>query len=159
MKLFRTGFWIGAVLLCATGCGTKSPAVSNTARAEEAIASLQYEEAVSFADSAVAAGEDARRALRLKGIAYLKNAQYQDAIGTLRSALAMSDGIVTDMDIDMNLYLASACKGIGDYAQAVEAYDHILALKPSDVASLYARGEALLQDGKLAEHWDVLQPC
>lgn len=140
-----------AVIITLAACGAKDRTVSYVTNAENAIASLQYDNAVAFAEQALAEGEQPREALRLKGIACLKNARYEDAVQAFREALAMSDGIVTDMDYDINLYLASACMGMGDFDGTVAAYDHILALKPSDVASLYARGAALLQDGKLAE--------
>ena len=140
-----------AVIVTLAACGAKDRTVSYVTNAENAIASLQYDNAVAFAEQALAEGEQPREALRLKGIACLKNARYEDAVQAFREALAMSDGIVTDMDYDINLYLASACMGMGDFDGAVAAYDHILALKPSDVASLYARGAALLQDGKLSE--------
>ncbi|MBQ4417788.1 MAG: tetratricopeptide repeat protein, partial [Butyrivibrio sp.] len=151
MKKTVICLYMAAVLVLPVACGEKDRAQSYVTSAENAIATLQYDSAVSYAEQAVRAGEQPREALRLKGIACLKNARYEDAVSAFREALAMSDGIVTDMDYDMNLYLASACMGLGDFDGAVAAYDHILALKPTDVAGLYARGAALLQDGKLAE--------
>ena len=144
MKKTRICFPITAALVFLAACGAKDTTLSYVLSAENAITNLQYDSAVAYAEKAVASGEKTREALRLKGIACLKNAHYEDAADAFREALAMSDGIVTDMDYDMNLYLASACKGMGDFGGAVSAYDHILALKPSDVATLYARGASRL---------------
>ena len=144
LHLIITGCVAAALL---AGCGAGQ--TTHLQAATDAIADLQYDVALTDLETALAEGEHERTALRLKGIACLKSARYTEAAEAFRSALSLSDGIPSAADYDMNLYLAAAYEGMGDDASAIAVYDHILALRPSDIDTLYARGAASLRAGDL----------
>lgn len=59
--------------------------------------------------------------------------------------LSLSDGIVEDMDYDVNYYLAAAYQKCGKYAEAEAVYDAILALRPGETDAYFLRGNARLE--------------
>lgn len=69
---------------------------------------------------------------------------YEGAIGNLLACLALSNGIVEEMDYDVNYYLAAAYQKTGRYAEAESVYDAILAMRPKDTDAYYLRGNARL---------------
>lgn len=139
--------------MCLLFCACSAPAKSgpHIAAAEEAIGALEYGKAVEEAQTALVTGEDARVAYRLMGIAYLRGGRYAEAADAFRNALSRSDGVPTGMDYDMNLYLAECVRHLGAYEEAVQIYDHMLALRPSDPETFYERGAAKLALGQLTE--------
>ena len=137
------------VLLC--GCTTKAARGEHIRLAAEAVERLDYGTAVAEAEMAVVAGEDARYAYRLMGVAYMKNAAYREAIGAFETSLSRSDGILHEMDFDMNMYIAYCYNALGEYESALRIYGNMLALRPSDTEILTSRGETLLMTGALQE--------
>lgn len=128
-----------AVLL--TGCG------SSTEKTEEAmklVEALDYAGALAAFDVAEEAQENERLIARGRGIAYMGLTQYDEAISCFRDALASSNGLVEDVDFDLNYYLAAACIKKQQFAEAETAYNAILALRPEEEDAYFLRGNVRL---------------
>lgn len=140
----RTG---AATLLLATvmltGCGSDGKE-SYTAKGMTAVENLSYEEALEQFALAEENGEDKRLLYRGMGLAYLGMTDYENAILYLEAALQNSDGIVENMDFDINYYLATAYFKNGQAQEAIGAYDAILSLRPNERDACYLRGTARL---------------
>lgn len=130
-----------AALLCSvlSGCSGKDSS-SLITQAFSQIEELEYREALESFANARENGDDERLILRGEGIAYLGMGEYQKAIEALEGSLSRSDGFVTNMDYDINYYLATAYYKSGNVDEAIKIYDSILALKPQEVNALYLRG-------------------
>lgn len=122
-----------------SGCGSTE---ENTALGMEALKALDYQSAISYFDSARAAGESGKELARAEGIAYLGMTQYSAAALCFLEALGYSDGWVEDVDYDINFYLAAAYTKEGRIREAEEIYTSILALQPQNVDALFLRGNA-----------------
>ena len=105
-----------------------------------AIKTFSYKTAVAEADAAIALSQNVREAYRLKGIALFKLAEYEEAIESFKLSLSYSDGIIKDIDYDMNMYIAACFRGLGSNEEAAEVYDNILRLKNNDISVLLERG-------------------
>lgn len=127
-----------AVLLL-SGCGAGEQA-SYTKQGMDAVEALEYEEALTFFESAMEHEEDVRKLYRGMGLAYMGLTQYEDAVVYLEAALHESSGRVEDMDFDINYYLATAYYKSGRAQDAVKAYDAILTLRPKEKEAYYLRG-------------------
>ena len=138
-----------AVLLCSllTGCAVQK---ANSAISEgmQHIQNMEYEEALASFEAASEGGEDARLIARGMGIASMGLVDYESAIQDFLDCLALSDGMICEMDYDVNFYLAAAYQKAGRYAEAEEVYDAILAMRPQDTDAVYLRGNARLSQGQ-----------
>ncbi|MCR4991135.1 MAG: tetratricopeptide repeat protein [Lachnospiraceae bacterium] len=133
-----------------TGCKIGS-STEKTDEAFALIANLDYEGALATFDEALEKGGDEREILRGKGIAYIGEGRYEEAISALTDALSLSSGIVESMDYDINYYLALAYFKSGNTDEAVNIYDTILSLKPGEVDAVYLRGVLYAEKGMLDE--------
>lgn len=124
-----------------TGCGSAN---ENIAKGMESVKALDYEVALSSFQSAAELSEDEKLLYRGMGIAYMGLADYQQAAEYFLQALSVTDGIVEEVDFDINFYLGAAYTKLGRYGEAKEVYDAILALRPQNREALYLRGLALL---------------
>jgi len=116
------------LLVCAsmlTGCGGDN---TKTEEGMQQISALQYANALALFEEAEESGENARLIARGRGIAYLGQARYQEAVACFLEALSLSDGFVQDIDYDINFYLAEGYIGMGDYVAAEDTYSAILGL-------------------------------
>jgi len=134
------------VMVCAcvlTGCGNDN---TITEKGMQQISARQYADALAVFDEAEDAGENARLIARGRGIAYLGQAKYSEAVDCFLLSLSLSNGFIQDMDIDINFYLAEAYIGMGDYVAAEDTYTAILGLyeKPQ---CYYLRGNVRLMQG------------
>lgn len=129
-----------------TGCGSLAGR-HNIDSGFTYIESHEYQSALESFKAAEDGGEDPELIHRGRGIAYLKSGQYQQAAEELLASLAADNGLVDDMDIDTNYYLAEAYFELGDYDSAREVYDAIIALKSKDSTAYYLRGKAELASG------------
>ena len=132
-------------LLLLAGCDKLSGAGDNINRGMDAIEQQDYESALASFDSAVAADEDRRLALRGKGIAYMGQGRYDEAIDAFDKALKSSNGIVKSVDYDINYYLAMAEYKNGEPDKAMDVYNAILALDEDAFEAYYLRGCLELQ--------------
>ncbi len=134
------------LMLCCmlTGCG-KSKSNPNVAEGMKAIEELRYNDALICFEAATVSKEDSRLISRGNGIASMGVLDYEAAISYLEECLSYSKGRISDMDYDVNYYLAAAYCKLGKYTKAEEIYTAILALKPEEVEAYYLRGNTRLQ--------------
>lgn len=130
-----------AIVGILTGCGSSN---EKTKSGMQLIESLDYEGALAQFDEAAIANENARLIARGRGIAYMHMTDYEQAITCFQEALAGSNGLIQDVDFDLNYYLAAAYTKNGQYTEAKETYDAILALRPQEEDAYFLRGSVLL---------------
>lgn len=125
------------------GCGQ----TNNVAIAEgmELLAEMDYQGALTAFDTAEQKGEDARLIARGRGIASMGLTEYEEAEDYFLESLALGNGVVENIDYDINYYLAAAYQKCGEYAQAEAVYDAILALRPQEKDAWYLRGYVRLK--------------
>lgn len=131
---------ITVLVLCSCGSGDVK-----TGEAMQLLQELKYAEALELLDEAEHLFENERLIARGRGIAYMGLAEYEQAIECFRASLAASDGWVEPIDFDLNYYLAAACIKTGRFAEAEDAYNAILALKPEEKDAYFLRGGARLE--------------
>lgn len=133
-----------------SGCGRKT-GNANVEAGMEAIAALDYQRAMESFEAARENGEDERLIARGMGIASMGMTDYGSAAAYLEECLSYSDGMIKEIDYDVNFYLAAAhCKN-GDYVQAEEIYTAILTLKTQEPNASFLRGNARLELGRLEQ--------
>lgn len=126
--------------LMLTGCGS----TEITDEGMQLVQSLNYKDALAKFDEAESAGEDMRRIMRGRGIAYMGLTDYEQAVECFENALSSGTGFVQAMDYDMNYYMAAAyCKN-GQYAEAEKTYDAILAMRDKEEDAYFLRGTVRL---------------
>lgn len=133
-----------ALALLLAGCGS---AGERTQGAMQLIQSLDYRGALEQLDLAEENGEDARLIDRARGIASMGLAEYGQAAAFFEAALAGSNGLVREIDFDLNLYLAEAYARSGRHSEAEEIYDAVLALRPEAEDAYFLRGNARMNQG------------
>ncbi len=143
---FALLFALPAVLL--TGCGGGG---ENVEKGMQAIEELDYQGALEQFDVAQEASENARLIARGKGIAYMGLTDYPQAIQCFQEALRGSNGFVQPVDYDLNYYLAAAYTKNGQYSEAEEVYNAILALKPEEEDAYFLRGNVRLDLSRYTE--------
>lgn len=131
------------------GCGNKEN--NNVAEGMNKIEGLDYQGAIESFEAALAAGENERLIYRGMGIAYMGLTDYEQAIENLLTCLRLSDGMIQDIDFDVNYYLATAYYKNGDIGDAADTYTAILDLRPEEVDAHYLRGTAYLALDKYEE--------
>ncbi len=134
-------FVICMMVLSLCGCGEQTTKL-NTGM--EYIASLDYDKALACFEEAADAGEDLKLVNRGQGIAYLAKAEYESAQEAFVQALNQSDGIIQDVDFDINYYLATAYIKNGEYEEALNVCNSILDLRPAEKDAYFIRGEVYL---------------
>lgn len=131
------------VLLCG-GCGGEG---EKTRIAMQMIQNLNYEGALEQLEGAEKDGENNRLVNRARGIAYMGLTDYEQAAFFFEEALAGSDGLVQNVDFDLNFYLAAAYAKNDRYAEAEGIYDAILGLRPEEKDAYFLRGNARMALG------------
>lgn len=149
-KKERKGILLAAAVLCAgmvlAGCGAdKEP--SYTRQGMDAVAALDYEQALTLFQTAREKGEEERLIYRGMGLAYLGKTDYEAAAAYLETALTLGGSRVEDLDFDINYYLATAYYKDGQFEEAVQAYNAILGLRPDETNAYYLRGCVKLSGG------------
>ena len=130
-----------ALCLALTGCGGVN---SKTEEGMQQISALQYSDALALFDEAQEAGENLRLIERGRGIAYLGQTSYEEARDAFLESLRLSDGLLADVDFDINYYLADAYIGLEEYENAEKAYSSIIDLR-DDPTAYYLRGKVRLK--------------
>lgn len=131
-------------IFCLSGCAGKTDKVSE---AMQLIEGRDYQGALDLLEEATENKENSRLIARGKGIACLGQTRYEEAIGFFLESLSESNGLVEDLDFDVNYYLARAYAGAGMFQEAKETYDAILALRPNEKDAYYLRGGVELELG------------
>ena len=134
-KTFRNRIWSLGLCLCLVlsfaGCAGESVYL---AKAAQYIQNVCYQEALVELDHAEENGENIRLINRSRGIAYMGLVDYKAAIACFEQALADSNGLLQNVDFDLNYYLAAAYSKDGQYSKAEEIYNSILELKQEEDA-------------------------
>lgn len=136
-----------AMLLFFSGCGN-SGGGSGIEEGMQYIISMDYSAALTSFEVAREKGEDERLLTRGLGIAYMGLTDYDAAIENFIACLSLSDGVISDLDYDVNYYLAAAYQKAGRYSEAEAVYNAILELRPADTDAYYLRGNAKLSQGQ-----------
>ncbi len=133
----------GWVMLFLTACGQKSDLVTE---GMELIGQLDYQGALDKFQEAESQEENARLIARGRGIAHMGMTEYEEAQEYFLEALALSDGMIQDIDFDINYYLAAAYTKCNQYTEARSTYDAIIQLRP--------KAEAFFLRGSVSLHLD-----
>ncbi len=136
---------IAGMGLLLTGCGKGGQ--ENINAGMEAVEAMDYEQALTNFEAALANGEDIRLLYRGQGIAYMGLTRYEEASQSFEKALANSKILIDDMDYDINYYLATAYYKNGELDKAAGVYDAILALKDTERTAYFLRGTIRLEQG------------
>ena len=72
---------------------------------------------------------------------------YAQAEAYFEEALGGSNGLVQNVDFDLNYYLAAAYTKNGRYSEAEGIYDAVLALRPNEKDAYFLRGNVRLAQG------------
>ncbi len=131
----------GLTMLLLSGCGS----TENIDQGMQHIQELNYQAALDSFDLAADSGENEKLIARGRGIAYMGLIQYENAETAFLEALQQSNGLIEEMDYDINLYLAATYTKEGKYAEAEDIYDAILAMRPKDDDVMFLRGSVRLK--------------
>ena len=138
----------GMAIITLTGCGA---AGELTNAAIESVRKLDYQKALTQFEEARKAGENERQISRGMGIAYMGLTDYDKAAACFEEALKASNGLLQNMDYDINYYLASAYTKGNRLADAESTYDAILTMKPEEADAYFLRGNVRLGLAKYEE--------
>lgn len=143
-------FSVLILLLLCTGCGAAGKN-ENLSAGMDKLDTLEYDAALDSFDKALLEGEPKRLIYRGQGIAYMGKMMYEEAIASFEKALSLSNGVVDDMDIDMNYYLAVSYYKQGDVNSAISVYDAIISFNSKQVDAYYLRGALKAQQNMFEE--------
>lgn len=147
-KIFYMAIVAAAFGLLFTGCGLQNKS-ENLSAGMEAVAALEYDNALLSFEAAREAGEDERLICRGEGLAYMGKTMYTEAAAAFEAALALSDGRIKSVDYDINYYLATAYYKQGEMGKAIDVYNAIVGLKPGEKDAYYLRGVIYAEQGNL----------
>ena len=135
-----------AVLLagCLVACGKKT---TNTDAGMEAISAQNYEQARTCFDKAILEGEDLQLAYRGQGLAYMGQTDYESAIESFDRALQNGGMFVSDREVDINYYLATAQYKNGQLSDAIQTLDAIAGVRKGQDMVYYLRGSIKMENG------------
>ena len=145
--------YIGIVLAAGVllaGCGS-SDKNAEVEKGMQAIEAMDYETAMNSFSKAEELKENPRLIARGRGIACMGQTDYEKAVEYFLEYMALSDGVVEDMDYDVNFYLAASYQKLKQYEKAIEVYQAILDLRSGDTNAYFLRGNAYLSIGKYEE--------
>lgn len=142
-KLFLIGIGLAFAVV---GCGNDAGR-ANVDEGMSAIAVMDYASAMESFQMAKDKGESPRLIARGMGIASMGLTDYEAAVEYFEECLSYSNGVVGEMDYDVNYYLAAAYCKLGKFDRAESIYTAILALKQEETQAFYLRGNARLELG------------
>lgn len=119
----------------------------NTQLGMASVEQLKYEEALTYFEAAQAAEENDVYVQRGMGLAYMGMTEYEQALVCFQTALNQGGNKPSDIDYDMNYYMAVCYYKLGSYEEALSRYDAIIALRPKEVDAYYQRGLVKLEQG------------
>lgn len=133
---------VKTIALCAvlTGVLTGCAGTVKTEEAMKLIDEMDYQGALELFDQAKEEHENVRLIERGKGIAYMGLTDYEQAIECFTEALSLSNGLIKNVDFDINYYLAAAYLRVEDYQSAENTYDAIIALRSEEKEAYFLRG-------------------
>ncbi|MBR1471780.1 MAG: tetratricopeptide repeat protein [Lachnospiraceae bacterium] len=154
-KRNRKKMLLGVSLLALglTGCGK-----SRTSWLEKGIAAVteqDYRTAQEAFAQALVLGEDEEQTYRGMGLAYMGQQDYARALGSFTMALGEAGIKPTELEYDINYYMAICYYKLGEYDAAISCYDAITGLMPKETKAYFLRGNMKLclhdLDGAVAD--------
>lgn len=140
------GVWAALLLMGAlAGCG--SGAGENIEQGMQLIEQMDYEGAIKSFEAATVNKEDMQLIYRGQGIAYMGMTDYESAAACLEKALTLSDAHLSQIDYDINYYLATAYYRGGQIEKAIAVYQAITDLRPGEKDAWYLMGTLELERG------------
>ncbi len=112
-----------------------------------AIQELKYESALGLFEEAIVGKEDMQLAYRGQGLCYLGLTDYEKAIESFDKALSHSGMFVSETEIDINYYLATAQYKSGDNEGAIKTLDAIAGMRKKQAQVYYLRGLVKMEQG------------
>lgn len=143
LKLFLLSIGLG-VMLC--GCADDAGR-ANIDAGMAAIADMDYTSAMESFQMAKEKGESPRQISRGMGIASMGMTEYEAAVNYFLECLSYSDGVIGEIDYDVNYYLAAAYSKLGEYDKAEHIYTAIINLQKEETQAFFLRGNARLELG------------
>ncbi len=135
---------IGTALLALSlgGCGQKK--TSYLDKGLSAVMEQDYRAAQENFTQALMAGEDEEQIYRGMGLAYMGQKDYARALGSFTRALGEAGIRPTDLEYDINYYMAICYYKLGEYDAAISCYDAIIGLMPKETRAYFLRGNMKL---------------
>lgn len=127
------------------GCAKENTKINEGMQAVE---KLDYDGALALFEQAIVEKEDLELAYRGQGLCYLGMTEYEQAITSFEKALANAGMFVTDTEVDINYYLATAQYKNGDNAGALETLNAIAGMKEKQAEVYYLRGLVKMENGE-----------
>jgi len=138
------------LVLGLAGC-KKGKELSNYEQGIENLKEEKFSEALSNFKAAETTEKDLRLVYRGEGMSYLGLGQYEDSLGAFKLALEQSNGLVKNIDYDINFYMAVAEYKSGRLEEAIDTYTSILAVNKNNADAYYLRGKVKLDMDRLDE--------
>lgn len=139
---------LAAVLLlmvAMAGCGSTEKYLG---KADAFLEKGEYSLALENYNKAIMEDEELQEAYRGAGIACMKMADYERAEDFFLRALKETDGIISDMELDLSYYLGEAQINLGKYKDAVTTYSNVLEYDKKETNAYFYRGCAYLRQGE-----------
>ena len=127
------------------GCANENTKIDEGMQAVE---KLDYDAALVSFEQAIVAQEDLEMAYRGQGLCYLGMTEYEQAIASFEKALSHAGMFVTDTEVDINYYLATAQYKNGDNAAALETLNAIAGMREKQAEVHYLRGLIKMENGE-----------
>ncbi len=127
------------------GCANENTKIGEGMQAVE---KLDYDSALSLFEQAIVEKEDLELAYRGQGLCYLGMTEYEQAITSFEKALSHAGMFVTDTEVDINYYLATAQYKKGDNASALETLNAIAGMREKQAEVYYLRGLIKMENGE-----------
>lgn len=134
-----------AMSLVMSGCTKEN---TKTGEGMKAVEKQDYAAALVLFEQAIVEKEDLELAYRGQGLCYLGMTQYDLAIESFDRALSNAGMFVTDTEVDINYYLATAQYKSGDNAGALETLNAIADVREKQEEIYYLRGLVKMEMGE-----------
>ena len=139
---------IACLMLSLVGCNSQKE-LGAYKQGVEFIKEENYTSALASFQEAEKVEKNLRNVYRGEGLAYLGMGQYDNALSSFKMALSESNGIVKNIDYDINFYMAVAEYKLGNLSDAIDTYTAILAVDKSNAEAYYMRGKVKLDLGDI----------
>lgn len=140
---------LSAVICLLAGCrGSEEQYLQ---QAEQYLKQGEYSLALEQYNKAIMEDEDLQEAYRGAGIACMKAADYEKAENYFLRALKESDGMLSEIEIDLSYYLGEVQIVLQKYEEAISCYSSILEYDDKETEAYLYRGAAKLRMNKEKE--------
>jgi len=144
IAVLLAGAFLGMSLMLG-GCADKNTKINE---GMQAIEKLDYDAALALFEEAIVAKEDLELAYRGQGLCYLGLTDYEQAITSFEKALSNAGMFVSDVEVDINYYLATAQYKNGNNAEALETLNAIAGMREKQAEVYYLRGLIKMESGE-----------